>query len=517
MPFEFRMGAAHDATVRGGAGFFGAEDRFPRDFPIFIATDANASRAYQIFDQAVEGGYFDKSTAEAKFQILAFNPELEIFALLTATVAPDPAGSLSYDVDLVLVDVNYYQTGLDYVRVILEFLLVAAGCGLVFVEVVEIGVTVEKTGSARRYVSDLKNLIDLAGYATQAVLVPLWLFVIEKSRRFDLEAKYDVHDVLATERIFKAGPDTGRAQRVFADLEALVATLAAYDFVATLGLILLVGQTLKALHFHPRYGIISKTIVNIAHSIGFWIILFGIILAIYSFLGALLFGSDYDEFADMTSACVTMLAALCGLFEYDRLPSDDAMAQIFFWSYMFLGFFVLLNVLLAIVVDGYSSTTAVRRRDPTGFFVRAFFRGTGAHPAFVPAPLLVRELKRLGAADAAPRSPTHARVWAAATRAWDDEEAFCAGVVAWRPGPDERVVAVDVLCLTVALCAAAADRAAAAAAAGGKGADAVDVSFWAAAAVNLAARYGSSTSDLDGDGETTPDEAEAIQIGRAHV
>jgi len=51
-----------------------------------------------------------------------------------------------------------------------------------------------------------------------------------------------------------------------------------------------------------------------------------------------------------------MFSALAGLYSH---PADDnVISQVYYWSYMFVAFFVMLNALLAIIIEAYSSVVS---------------------------------------------------------------------------------------------------------------------------------------------------------------
>lgn len=55
-----------------------------------------------------------------------------------------------------------------------------------------------------------------------------------------------------------------------------------------------------------------------------------------------------------------MLLTLCGMYDYTSIPnSQTMMTQLFFWSYMIVSFFIMLNALLAIIVDAYTQVATM--------------------------------------------------------------------------------------------------------------------------------------------------------------
>jgi hypothetical protein len=101
--------------------------------------------------------------------------------------------------------------------------------------------------------------------------------------------------------------------------------------------------------------------------------LYRLIVISYAYLGCLLYGKMLEEFSSILSAIPTMLLTLCGMYDYTSIP-DSLTTQLFFWSYMMISFFVMLNVLVAIIVESYTQVAQLpRSKDPLPFAMRACF------------------------------------------------------------------------------------------------------------------------------------------------
>jgi hypothetical protein len=120
-------------------------------------------------------------------------------------------------------------------------------------------------------------------------------------------------------------------------------------------------------------GVISRTVSNALEDLIFFFVLLMLIVLSYAYLGCLLYGKRIPEFSGIMSAVPTMLLTLCGMYDYTSIPASLT-TQLFFWSYMMISFFVMLNALLAIIVDAYTQVTQMpKAKDPLPFLIRAFF------------------------------------------------------------------------------------------------------------------------------------------------
>ncbi|KAG6972359.1 hypothetical protein JG688_00004037 [Phytophthora aleatoria] len=77
--------------------------------------------------------------------------------------------------------------------------------------------------------------------------------------------------------------------------------------------------------------------------------------------GTVLFGSHVDEFSSLLISITTCINMVFGEFDFDVIR-DVHYAVFFYWSFMALETFVLLNILLAIVVEAYSEEKKKKER-----------------------------------------------------------------------------------------------------------------------------------------------------------
>ena len=86
-----------------------------------------------------------------------------------------------------------------------------------------------------------------------------------------------------------------------------------YERLNVYSIIVMVFQLLKNLDFHPRMGLVSRTIRIAAFDLFFFFILMGLITGLYAILGTLIFGRESNNFATVSHSTVTMLSALAGM------------------------------------------------------------------------------------------------------------------------------------------------------------------------------------------------------------
>jgi len=137
--------------------------------------------------------------------------------------------------------------------------------------------------------------------------------------------------------------------------EDLTTTIAAYMQLNGFCLILVLFRMMKMLDFQPRLGLVTKTIRHALSDLLHFFMILGLILTIYVVMSFYLFGAAIESFSTVTNAFNANFLLLLGEVEMlDAITNETpAMGFIFFYSFLMIVFFVLLNILLAILVEAY--------------------------------------------------------------------------------------------------------------------------------------------------------------------
>eukprot|EP00928_Gymnodinium_smaydae_P056779 TRINITY_DN40106_c0_g1_i1.p1 TRINITY_DN40106_c0_g1~~TRINITY_DN40106_c0_g1_i1.p1 ORF type:complete len:784 (-),score=131.33 TRINITY_DN40106_c0_g1_i1:21-2372(-) len=144
-----------------------------------------------------------------------------------------------------------------------------------------------------------------------------------------------------------------------------------------LNTISIVAKFFKGFSSNPRLSLVASTIMSAAYDfVHFSIVLFAIFLP-FVMIGHIVFGSDIAAFATLTSSISNSFLVLFGeffwyldaleLYRIDGLlPSGTPkfFIQLWYLSYEFVVFLVLLNLLLAIIIEHYTKVTAGLKYDP---------------------------------------------------------------------------------------------------------------------------------------------------------
>lgn len=147
-------------------------------------------------------------------------------------------------------------------RIAAELLFVAMLTALIMQEVEEMRSEYREAGSIRAYFNFF-NVTDLTGYALQVAMGVYWLKFVGLTHRFHPQAHYQVFDdEMAVGRILAVNDEMAVLQDQLSQIKLMGVTIDAYLAQCMLSIIVMVVQMIQKLDFHPRMGIISRTVAN---------------------------------------------------------------------------------------------------------------------------------------------------------------------------------------------------------------------------------------------------------------
>ncbi|NXA46347.1 PK2L2 protein, partial [Nothocercus julius] len=115
----------------------------------------------------------------------------------------------------------------------------------------------------------------------------------------------------------------------------------------------------KYVSFNKTMTQLSSTLSRCAKDIIGFAIMFFIIFFAYAQLGYLVFGSQVDEFSTFQNCIFTQFRIVLGDFNFATIEEvNSILGPIYFITFVFSVFFVLLNMFLAIINDTYSEVKA---------------------------------------------------------------------------------------------------------------------------------------------------------------
>lgn len=113
-------------------------------------------------------------------------------------------------------------------------------------------------------------------------------------------------------------------------------------------------KLLKYVRLNAQLGVISRTLAACAGAMVGVLILFGFVVLSYAIAAWSLFGINMPEFRDIGTSFSSLLLLLIGLSLYEQMKDVNRfLAGAFFWSYLILALYLLLNFIIAILSESF--------------------------------------------------------------------------------------------------------------------------------------------------------------------
>ena len=326
----------------------------------------NLSKALQVLTQLTDGWYIDDYTSKLTMILITYNPLAGLWAYSEFDWEPDVGGQWSFQLSSTVVDLNMYFETTDHLRAVLEVILILTLIAFLASEFREMRDAREEYGAVLPYLCKFENWLDLGVYSMLLAAGILWV------RAYAFQSR-DVHPHVSVDAytnffapynlLAMQAAEQARYEAFLDAFSAVARTLERYQMLVCSVLLLMVLQLITKLAFHPRLGVISRTIANASYQLGFFFILFFFVTIIFTVLGFTLFGFYFEQFGSLATAFESCLFVMLGdTLNYDEMIATaglKVMTRLWYWLYVIVVMFVLLNALLAIIVDGYTEATAI--------------------------------------------------------------------------------------------------------------------------------------------------------------
>jgi hypothetical protein len=121
--------------------------------------------------------------------------------------------------------------------------------------------------------------------------------------------------------------------------------------------------------FHKRLAFSTAVLYKTASELGHFALVFLTLNAFYAFIGFNIFGEESEQFASMPMAFSTVMHLFIADINWtpETLQHNYIAGLIFFWSFLAISYFILFNVVLSIIVDGYMAVKEEMRSSDSIF------------------------------------------------------------------------------------------------------------------------------------------------------
>ncbi|KAE9044343.1 hypothetical protein PR003_g107 [Phytophthora rubi] len=349
---------------------------------LLITFDTNATRARAILAEKKAGGdWLTLSTQQLLITVITLNGQLPGYAVTKLLLEFNPGGYIepSYSTTSTLLDQFPCSTtvALDILVILWFFpwMLVAA-----LISVVVRYKNMSRESSSRH----IHELLRQAAMAIRFWAFPGGWFAIDALWGPIVYAFYIT--VLITHTSMTNSSFRGKLSilrdpnQSQDDVEATLSSVTeSFEHIANLTVLLRLLATaavfilgLRVLNtFRDHFGlsILTRTMASAVRSFRTFSVIFAVIFIAFASTGTVLFGISVDEFSSMLSSTKTCVNMLFNNFEISTIDEINYSVA-FYWSYMTFMTFVLLNIVLAIVVDAYKEEKVKKDKSKCWIFRR---------------------------------------------------------------------------------------------------------------------------------------------------
>ncbi|XP_069545902.1 polycystin-2-like protein 1 [Brachyistius frenatus] len=277
----------------------------------------------------VENLWLDRGTRSAFIDFSTYNANINMFCVIRLVVEFPATGGAIPSYQIRTVRLIRYITTWDY------FIL---GCEMVFCVFI-LYYVVEEILELRihkfSYFKSIWNILDI-------VVIMLAIVAI-------------VFNIFRTIKVDKLLGKLLEQPDIYADFEFLSFWQTQYNNMNAVNLFFAWIKVFKYISFNKTMTQLSSTLGRCAKDILGFAIMFFIVFFAYAQLGYLLFGMEVESFSTFVKCIFTQFRIILGDFDYDAIDrANRVLGPIYFVTYVFFVFFVLLNMFLAIINDTYS-------------------------------------------------------------------------------------------------------------------------------------------------------------------
>jgi len=134
-------------------------------------------------------------------------------------------------------------------------------------------------------------------------------------------------------------------------------------------------KVFKYISFNKTMTQLQNTLASCAKDIAGFAVMFFIIFLAYAQWGYLIFGTQVADFSTYVDSIFTLFRIILGDFNFKEIEdANRILGPIFFITYVFFVFFVLINMFLAIINDTYAEVKADLESKESEFEIGDYFK-----------------------------------------------------------------------------------------------------------------------------------------------
>ncbi|KAF4694918.1 TRP-like ion channel Pkd2 [Perkinsus olseni] len=357
------LGSSSEEPIAGQGGRFGFEPNEDGQFVYYIDGSRGGESlvvGQRTATQLSQAGWLDLSTKSVKVEAILFNGETNMFMHVDVSFEVQRGGAIIPLTTARTLISTVYNSVADYV---IDFVWLALIGYLTVRELRQIYM-VKRIGRLKYYVGDFWTFVDwltiIGGIGVGVFYAYLaWSVgslkedIVDISQLGEDISPSDLDAVAPSAQVMAYYQRWGE---IYDTMNTMIENQVYHRLLMFWYTIINMLRFFRAFRGLPRLAVIADTMKRAWMDVAYFLIVFCTVFFNFVLGGYTLFGKRLKAWSTPGDAINTAFVALMGDFDYNAMRRvAPVSAAIWFWFYMVLVFLVMLNMLLAIVMDTYTS------------------------------------------------------------------------------------------------------------------------------------------------------------------
>jgi len=298
--------------------------------------------------------WIDERTQKVSLRVLVFNPNMGMYALTSTVFFFARSGHVWKDIVVQSFRMtNYGSTSTTWVLIVAMVIWCCILIHMIRKETQEILEVVRRFGVKSIYDQYIGfwNVVDWISIAGSIPVVTVWI-------AFDLSVS-DVNQQMMSMIQSDLLSDETALNHLYSLVDTVNWWARSQRYLLSTYPVIVMLRLFKSFHEQPRLALVTRTMVWCGTDIVHFGLVLLVIFMTYAISGVCLFGQHLYYYANIERAMHTTFRMFLGDSDWHDLSlAGHVPAGIYYWTFNILLVMIALNVLLAIILDGYTHIKA---------------------------------------------------------------------------------------------------------------------------------------------------------------
>jgi hypothetical protein len=306
------------------------------------------------------GSWIDDLTQSLEVTVVTFNGDISSYAVTTLTMDFQDGGFIDLSAATISAKSKLYMSARPYVS---DALLVVCFFFVLGRQITDLWRN--RTRVVAHVLMDFWHTVDYMSTILIVAFYAIWAVIFMTNRNSSFRDK--IAALSATDAAWRTDSEESKdMEDVIAKLNRIAHLTIALRLVATATIIVMGLRILDRFRFHPRLNLLSQTVALSLSKFGAFFVVCVVVIVTFALSGHVIFGDRASEFSTVKASLESCVNILFGNFDYESIKGLYVpVSIIYYWSYIIIASLILLNMMLAIVLDTYGEVSEQAFSDNT--------------------------------------------------------------------------------------------------------------------------------------------------------